>query len=97
MATRSPERKTRHIPFPGQLFINLTRPYAYENRPLIRCLQLDQTEEGSSNARTDDNGPKLVRTIISFWRHPEDARDFSIQPPSGKAVDEFVLKFQKPM
>jgi hypothetical protein len=36
MATRSPERKTRHIPFPGQLFINLTRPYAYENRPLIR-------------------------------------------------------------
>jgi len=32
-----------------------------------------------------------------FWRHPEDARDFSIQPPSGKAVDEFVLKFQKPM
>jgi hypothetical protein len=34
MATRSPERKTRHIPFPGQLFINLTQPYAYENRPL---------------------------------------------------------------
>ena len=32
-----------------------------------------------------------------FGRHPEDARDFSIQPPSGKAVDEFVLKFQKPM
>jgi hypothetical protein len=20
-----------------------------------------------------------------FWRHPEDARDFSIQPPSGKS------------
>jgi hypothetical protein len=34
---------------------------------------------------------------VIFWRHPEDARDFSIQPPSGKAVDEFVLKFQKPM
>ncbi len=32
-----------------------------------------------------------------FWRHPEDPRDFSIQPPSGRAVDEFVLKFQKPM
>jgi len=31
-----------------------------------------------------------------FWRHPEDPRDFSIQPPSGKPVDEFVLKFQKP-
>jgi predicted methyltransferase len=31
-----------------------------------------------------------------FWRHPEDPRDFSIQPPSGNPVDEFVLKFQKP-
>jgi predicted methyltransferase len=31
----------------------------------------------------------------SFWRHPEVPRDFSIQPPSGRAVDEFVLKFQK--
>lgn len=32
-----------------------------------------------------------------FWRHPEDTRDFSVQPPPAKAVDEFVLKFQKPM
>jgi len=32
-----------------------------------------------------------------FWRRPEDPRDFSIQPPSGRAVDEFALKFQKPM
>ena len=32
-----------------------------------------------------------------FWRHPEDPRDFSIQPPSGRTVDEFVLKFQKSM
>ena len=31
-----------------------------------------------------------------FWRHPEDTRDFSIQPPT-RPVDEFVLKFQKPM
>ena len=31
-----------------------------------------------------------------FWRHPEDSRDFSIQPPPNKPVDEFVLKFQKP-
>jgi hypothetical protein len=22
---------------------------------------------------------------------------FSVQPPSGKPIDEFVLKFQKPM
>jgi predicted methyltransferase len=31
-----------------------------------------------------------------FWRHPDDTRDFSTnRPPSP--VDEFVLKFQKPM
>jgi predicted methyltransferase len=31
-----------------------------------------------------------------FWRHPDDTRDFSSnRPPSP--VDEFVLKFQKPM
>jgi predicted methyltransferase len=33
----------------------------------------------------------------NFWRHPEDTRDFSIQPPPNRPVDEFVLKFQKPM
>jgi predicted methyltransferase len=32
-----------------------------------------------------------------FWRHPEDPRDFSIQLPRGRSVDEFVLKFQKSM
>ena len=30
-----------------------------------------------------------------FWHHPEDARDFTTQKPTGP-VDEFVLKFQKP-
>jgi predicted methyltransferase len=32
----------------------------------------------------------------AFWRHPEDTRDFTTQRPAGP-VDEFVLKFQKPM
>jgi predicted methyltransferase len=32
----------------------------------------------------------------NFWRNPEDARDFSTQQPTGP-VDNFVLKFQKPM
>jgi hypothetical protein len=32
-----------------------------------------------------------------FWRYPEDPPDFSIQPPSGRALDGFVLKFQKSM
>jgi hypothetical protein len=36
MATRLPERKTRHIPFPGQLFIIYTN-HAYENRPPSLC------------------------------------------------------------
>jgi hypothetical protein len=31
-----------------------------------------------------------------FWRHPEDTRDFTTQPPT-KPADEFVLKFQKPL
>jgi predicted methyltransferase len=30
-----------------------------------------------------------------FWRHPEDTRDFTTQPPT-KPADEFVLRFQKP-
>ena len=32
----------------------------------------------------------------SFWRHPDDTRDSSTQRPTGP-VDEFVLKYQKPM
>jgi predicted methyltransferase len=31
-----------------------------------------------------------------FLRHPEDTRDFNVNRPTGP-VDEFVLKFQKPM
>jgi predicted methyltransferase len=31
-----------------------------------------------------------------FWKHPEDARDFTTQRPTGP-VNEFELKFQKPM
>jgi predicted methyltransferase len=32
----------------------------------------------------------------AFWRHPDDTHDFSTQRPTAP-VDEFVLKFQKPM
>jgi predicted methyltransferase len=31
-----------------------------------------------------------------FWKHPEDARDFTTQRPTGP-VNEFELKFQRPM
>jgi predicted methyltransferase len=53
-------------------------------------------EESALRREVEAVGFKLVAEG-DFWRHPEDPRDFSIQPPSGKTVDEFVLKFQKPM
>jgi predicted methyltransferase len=52
-------------------------------------------EESALRREVEAAGFKLVAEG-DFWRHPEDARDFSVQPPS-RPVDEFVLKFQKPM
>ena len=52
-------------------------------------------EESALRSEVEAAGFKLVAQG-DFWRHPEDTRDFSVQPPSGKAIDEFVLKFQKP-
>jgi predicted methyltransferase len=52
-------------------------------------------EEAALRREVEDAGFKLIGTG-DFWRHPEDPRDFSIQPVSGKPIDEFVLKFQKP-
>jgi predicted methyltransferase len=57
---------------------------------------LHRIEESALRAEVAAAGFKLVEEG-NFWRHPEDLRDFSIQPPSGKPVDEFALKFQKPM
>jgi predicted methyltransferase len=51
-------------------------------------------EESALRREIEAAGFKLVAEG-DFWRHPEDPRDFSIQPPSGRAVDEFVLRFQK--
>jgi predicted methyltransferase len=53
-------------------------------------------EESALRREVEAVGFKLVAEG-DFWRHPEDPRDFSIQPPSGRAVDEFVLEFQKSM
>jgi predicted methyltransferase len=57
---------------------------------------LHRIEESALRGEVEAAGFKLVAEG-DFWRHPEDTRDFSIQPPSGRPVDEFVLKFQKPM
>jgi predicted methyltransferase len=53
-------------------------------------------EESALRREVEAAGFKFVADG-DFWRHPEDTRDFSIQPPPGRPVDEFVLKFQKPM
>jgi predicted methyltransferase len=53
-------------------------------------------EESVLRREVEAAGFKLVAEG-DFWRHPEDTRDFSIQPPPNRPVDEFVLKFQKPM
>jgi predicted methyltransferase len=55
---------------------------------------LHRIEESALRREVEAAGFKLVAEG-DFWRHPEDPRDFSIQPPSGRAVDEFALKFQK--
>jgi predicted methyltransferase len=57
---------------------------------------LHRIEQSALRREVEAVGFKLVAEG-DFWRHPEDPRDFSIQPPSGRAVDEFVLKFQKSM
>ena len=56
---------------------------------------LHRIEESALRRELEAVGFKLVAEG-DFWRHPEDTRDFSVQPPS-KPIDEFVLKFQKPM
>jgi predicted methyltransferase len=56
---------------------------------------LHRIDENVLRGELESAGFKLVADG-EFWHHPEDTRDFStMRPPSP--VDEFVLKFQKPM
>jgi predicted methyltransferase len=56
---------------------------------------LHRIDEAVVRREVEAAGFKLVERG-EFWRHPDDTRDFSTnRPPSP--VDEFVLKFQKPM
>jgi predicted methyltransferase len=55
---------------------------------------LHRIEESLLRSEVEAAGFKLVAEG-DFWRHPEDTRDFTTQPPT-KPADEFVLKFQKP-
>jgi len=55
---------------------------------------LHRVEESLLRREVEAAGFKLVGEG-DFWRHPEDTRDFTTQPPT-KPADEFALKFQKP-
>ena len=52
-------------------------------------------EESTLRSEIEAAGFKFVADA-DFLRHPEDTRDFNVNRPTGP-VDEFVLKFQKPM
>jgi predicted methyltransferase len=56
---------------------------------------LHRIDESVLRREVEAAGFKLVAEG-DFWHHPEDARDFTTLRPTGP-VDEFVLKFQKPM
>ncbi len=56
---------------------------------------LHRIDEGMLRREVEAAGFKLVAEG-NFWRNPSDPRDFSTQQPTG-AVDNFVLKFQKPL
>src|SRR4051812_3449410 len=52
-------------------------------------------EESVLRREVEAAGFKMVEEG-NFLRHPEDPRDFNVNRPTGP-IDEFVLKFQKPM
>jgi predicted methyltransferase len=56
---------------------------------------LHRIEESLLRREVEAAGFKLVAEG-NFWRHPDDVRDFSTQQPTGP-VDNFVLKFQRPL
>jgi predicted methyltransferase len=56
---------------------------------------LHRIEESALRTEIEAAGFRLVAEG-DFWRHPEDTRDFVTYKPT-MPVDNFVLKFQKPM
>jgi predicted methyltransferase len=56
---------------------------------------LHRIDEGMLRREVEAAGFKLVAEG-NFWRNPGDPRDFSTQRPTAP-VDNFVLKFQKPL
>jgi predicted methyltransferase len=56
---------------------------------------LHRIDEAMLRREVEAAGFKLVAEG-NFWRNPSDPRDYSTQQPPGP-VDNFVLKFQKPL
>ena len=56
---------------------------------------LHRIDENTVRHEVEAAGFKLV-TEGNFWRHADDPLDFTTQRPTGP-VNEFVLKYQKPM
>jgi predicted methyltransferase len=56
---------------------------------------LHRVDESMLRREVEAAGFKLMAEG-NFWRNPEDVRDFSTQQPTGP-VNNFVLKFQKPL
>jgi predicted methyltransferase len=56
---------------------------------------IHRIEEKTLRSEIEAAGFKFVADA-DFLRHPEDTRDFNVNRPTGP-VDEFVLKFQKPL
>jgi predicted methyltransferase len=56
---------------------------------------LHRIDEAVVRRELEAAGFKLIAEG-DFWKHPEDARDFTTQRPTGP-VNEFELKFQRPM
>src|ERR1700719_150283 len=56
---------------------------------------LHRIDEAVLRREVEAAGFKLIAEG-AFWRHPDDTRDFTTQRPTSP-VDEFVLKYQRPM
>jgi predicted methyltransferase len=56
---------------------------------------LHRIEESTLRKKVEAAGFRFVAEG-NFWRHPDDTHDFPSFRPT-MPVDEFVLKFQKPM
>src|SRR5437764_5711155 len=86
-------RKLYAALWPGGLLV-IADQSARPGRGVAVGKTLHRIEEGVLRREVEAAGFKLVGEG-DFLRHPEDARDFSVNRPTGP-VDEFVLKFRKP-